>query len=47
MKVCNYELYHWTSHIICKTLTSNETVDIPVTSTCLSVVYPNSKTDRV
>jgi hypothetical protein len=27
----------------CETLTSKETVEIPVTSTCLSVVYPYSK----
>jgi hypothetical protein len=47
MKVCNYELDHCKSHRTCKMLTSNETVEIPVTSTCLSVVYLDSKTDRM
>jgi hypothetical protein len=49
MNVCNYTctLDHCKGHRTYKTLTSNETVEIPVTSTCLSVVYPNSKTDRM
>ena len=46
-KVCNYELDHCNGHRTCETLTSNETVEIPVTSTCLSVVYFDSKTDRM
>jgi hypothetical protein len=45
MKVCNYKLDHCNGHRTCETLTSNDTVDIPVISTCLSVVYPDSKTD--
>jgi hypothetical protein len=47
MKVCNYELGHCNSHRTCETLTSNETVEIPATSTCLSEVYPDSETDRM
>jgi hypothetical protein len=47
MKVCNYKLEHCNSHRICETLTSNETVEIPVTSTCLSVVYSDLKADRM
>jgi hypothetical protein len=39
MKVCNYKLDHCNGHRTCETLTSNETVEIPVTSACLSVVY--------
>jgi hypothetical protein len=39
MKVCNYELDH--CHSTFEKLTSNETVEIPVTPTCLSVVYPD------
>ena len=34
-------------HRTCETLTSNETVEIPVTSTCMSVVYFDSKNDRM
>jgi hypothetical protein len=40
-KVCNYELDHCNGHRICETPTSNETVEISVLSTCLSVVYPD------
>jgi hypothetical protein len=47
MKVCNYKLDHCNGHRTCETLTSNETVEIPVTSTCLSVVYLDSKSDRM
>ena len=41
---CNYELDHCNGHKTCQTPTSNETVEIPVLSTCLSIVYPDSKT---
>jgi hypothetical protein len=49
MKVCNYKLDHCNGHRTwrCKTLTSNETVEIPVTLTCLTVMYFDSKTDRM
>jgi hypothetical protein len=47
MKVCNYRLYHCNGHRTSKTLTSNETVEIHVTSTCLLVVYTDSKTYRM
>jgi hypothetical protein len=47
MKVCNYKLDHCNGHKTCQTLTSNETVEIPVTSTCLSVFYFDSKTYRM
>jgi hypothetical protein len=47
MKVCNSELDHCNGHKTCQTLTSNETVEIPVTSTFLLVVYPDSKYDRM
>jgi hypothetical protein len=47
VKVCNYKLDHCNGHRTCETLTSNETVVIPVASTCLSVVYFDSKTDRM
>ena len=47
MKVCNYKLVHCNGQRTCKTLTSNETVEIPVTSTCMSVVYFDSKNDRM
>jgi hypothetical protein len=47
MKVCNYILDHCNGHRTCETLTLNETVEIPVTSTCLSVVYFDSKTDII
>ena len=43
MKIRNYKLDHCNGHRACETLTSNETVEIPVTSTCLSVVYFDSK----
>jgi hypothetical protein len=39
-KVCNYILDHCNGHRPCEMQTSNETVINPVTSTCLSVVYP-------
>jgi hypothetical protein len=39
MKVCNYELDHCYGHRTCETLTSDETVEIHITSTWLSVVY--------
>jgi hypothetical protein len=42
MKVCNLELDHCNCHRTCETLTSKETVEIPVTSICPSVVYPDS-----
>jgi hypothetical protein len=44
-KVCNYELDHCNGHRTCETPTSNETANIPVLSTCLSVVYPDLKID--
>jgi hypothetical protein len=47
MKVCTYKLDHCNDHRTCETLTLNETIEIPVTSTCLSVVYFDSKTDRM
>jgi hypothetical protein len=47
MKVTNYKLDHCNGHRTCKTLTLNETVKIPVTLTCLSVVYFDSKTHRI
>jgi hypothetical protein len=47
MKVCDYELDHCNGHRTWETLTSNETVEISVTSTCLSVVYPVLKTDHI
>jgi hypothetical protein len=47
MKVCSFELDHCNGHRIFETLTSNETAEIPVTSSYLSVVYPDSKTDRM
>jgi hypothetical protein len=31
MKVCNYKLDHCNGHKTCKTLTSSETTEIPVT----------------
>jgi hypothetical protein len=46
-KVCNYELDHCNGHRTCKTPTSNETLEIPVSSTFLSVVYPNWNTGRM
>jgi hypothetical protein len=45
MKVCNYELDHCNCHRTCEKPISNETVEFPVPSTCLSVVYPDSKSD--
>jgi hypothetical protein len=47
MKVYDNKLDDCNDHITCKTLTSNETVEIPVILTCLPVVYPDSKTDRM
>ena len=47
MIVCNYELDHCNGHRTCETPTSNETLEIPVLSTCLSVVYPDLKTARM
>jgi hypothetical protein len=47
MKVCNYKLDHCNDHRTYETLTSNETVEIPLTSTYLSVVYPDSKNCRM
>jgi hypothetical protein len=44
MKICNCELDHCNGHRLCKTLISNKTVEIPVTSTCLSAIYSDSKT---
>jgi hypothetical protein len=44
-RVCNYELDHCNGHRTCKTPTSNETAEIPVLSTCLSVVYSDLKID--
>jgi hypothetical protein len=41
--VVEYKLNHCNGHRTCKVLTSNETVEIPATSTCLSVVYPTQK----
>jgi hypothetical protein len=38
-KVCKYELDHCNCHRTCETPTSNETAEIPVLSTCLSVVW--------
>jgi hypothetical protein len=47
MNVCNYELHHCNCHSTCEILTSNTTVEIPSTSTCLSVVNADSKTYRM
>jgi hypothetical protein len=47
MKVCYYKLHHCNCNRASETLTSNETVEISVTSTCLSVVYLDSKSDRM
>ena len=47
MIVCNYELDHCNGHRTCETPKSNETLEIPVLSTCLSVVYPDLKTARM
>jgi hypothetical protein len=43
MKVCNYKLDHCNGHRTCESLASIETVEIPVSLTCLSVVYFDSK----
>jgi hypothetical protein len=43
MKVCNYKLDHCNGHTTCETLTSNQTVENPVTSTRLPVAYYNLK----
>jgi hypothetical protein len=40
-KVCNFELDHCDIHRTWEALTSKDTVEIPATSTCLSVVYPD------
>jgi hypothetical protein len=45
MKGFDYELDHCNRHRTWKMLTSNETVEIPATSTCLSVVYFDWKAD--
>jgi hypothetical protein len=42
-KVCNYKLDHCNGYRTCEMMTSNKTVEIPVTSTCLSVLYPTKK----
>jgi hypothetical protein len=47
MTVCSYQVDHCNSHRTCEMLTSDETVEIPVTSICLSVVFPDSKTYRM
>jgi hypothetical protein len=44
-KVCDYELDHCNGHRTCEMPTSNETAEIPVLTTCLSVVYPDLKID--
>jgi hypothetical protein len=44
-KVCNYELDHCNGHRTCEMQTSNETAEIHVLSTCLSVVYHDLKID--
>jgi hypothetical protein len=47
VKVCNCKQGRCNVHRTCEKLTSKETVEIPVTSTCLSVAYAESKTDRM
>jgi hypothetical protein len=47
MKVCNCRINRRNGNRTCKTLKSIETVEISVTSTCLSVIYPDSQTDRM
>jgi hypothetical protein len=47
MKVSNYKLDHCNGQKTCETLPSNETVEIPVTSTCLSVVCFDWKSNRM
>ena len=47
MIVCNYELDNYYDHRTYETPTSNENVEIPVLPTFLSVVYSDSKTDRM
>jgi hypothetical protein len=47
VKVCNHKLDQCNGHRAWETPTSNETIEIPVTSTCQSVVYPDSKTDCI
>ena len=48
MKVFNYKLNHNNNgHRTSETATSNETVEIPVLSNCLSVVYPDLKNARM
>jgi hypothetical protein len=39
-----YWIDHCNGHGSCNTLTSNEAVEIPLTSSCLSLAYPDSKT---
>jgi hypothetical protein len=43
MKYCNYKSDHYTGYKTCKTLKSNENIEIPATSTCIS----DSKTHRM
>ena len=45
MRGCIDELDRYNDHRICEMLTSIETVEIPVPSTCLSVAYLDLKTD--
>jgi hypothetical protein len=45
MKVCNYKLDLCNDHRTCKILTTNRTVEITVKSTCLSAVFPDTKSD--
>jgi hypothetical protein len=45
--VCNCRLDHCNGHKTCEKLIINESEEILVTSTCLSVAYPDLKTDQV
>jgi hypothetical protein len=44
---CIGKLDRYNNHEICRILPVNETVEIPVTSTCLSVDCLKLKTDRI
>jgi hypothetical protein len=46
-EICHSKLDHYNGHRTCETLTSNENIEIPATSTCLSVYHPDSKSDRM
>jgi hypothetical protein len=47
LKFMIVDLDHCISRRTCETLPVNETVEIPLRSTCLSVVHPGSESDHV